>query len=63
MKIIKMKRRKNNKYSKEQFENLLNALHETELSFSGIQENSNEKTITEDELSEKISNRGGTSFV
>lgn len=56
MKIIKMKRRKNNKYSKEQFENLLNALHETELSFSGIQENSNEKTITEDELSEKISN-------
>ena len=51
-----MKRRKNNKYSKEQFENLLNALHETELSFSGIQENSNEKNITEDELSEKISN-------
>lgn len=50
-----MKRRKNNKFSKEQFENLINLLHETELSFSGIQENSNEKTITEDELLEKIS--------
>ena len=61
-----MKRRKNSKISKEQFETLINVLHETEQSFSGIQEISNDKTITEEELLEILRNSddllGGTVF-
>lgn len=57
-----MKRQKNSKIEKEQFETLINLLHETELSFSGIQEAPIAKTITQDELLEKIKNSNDSTF-